>query len=61
MNVTKSIMQVEQKRRIRISKNAIFTNGIFLFIIKLQDVKSITQQDSEKESNYGLWKRETRA
>jgi hypothetical protein len=52
MNVTKSIVQVEQKRRI--SKNAIFTNGIFLFIIKLQDMKSITHQDSEKESNYGL-------
>lgn len=35
MNVTKSIVQVEQKRRIRISKNAIFTNGIFLFNIKI--------------------------
>ena len=34
MNVTKRIVQVEQKRRIRISKNAIFTNGIFLFNIK---------------------------
>ena len=25
-------MQVKQNRRIRISKNAIFTNGIFLFM-----------------------------
>ena len=32
MNVTKSIMQVKQNRRIRISKNAIFTNGIFFLI-----------------------------
>ena len=37
-------MQVEQKRRIRISKNAIFTNGIFLFNIKSQDVKTITHK-----------------
>ena len=37
MNVTKSIMQVKQNRRIRISKNAIFTNGIFFLIIKLQN------------------------
>lgn len=44
MNVTKSIVQVKQNRRIRISKNAIFTNGIFLFNIKSQDVKMITHK-----------------
>ena len=44
MNVTKSIVQVKQNRRIRISKNAIFTNGIFLFNIKSQDVKTITHK-----------------
>ena len=48
MNVTKSIVQVEQKRRIRISKNAIFTNGIFLFNIKSQDVKTITHKNREE-------------
>ena len=48
MNVTKSIVQVEQKRRIRISKNAIFTNGIFLFNIKSQDVKTITYKNREE-------------
>ena len=50
MNVTKSIVQVEQKRRIRISKNAIFTNGIFLFNIKSQNVKTITHK-KEKEGS----------
>ena len=49
MNVTKSIVQVKQNRRIRISKNAIFTNGIFLFNIKSQDVKTITHK-TEKTS-----------
>ena len=44
MNVTKSIVQVKQNRRIRISKNAIFTNGIFLFNIKSQDMKTITHK-----------------
>ena len=44
MNVTESIVQVKQNRRIRISKNAIFTNGIFLFNIKSQDVKTITHK-----------------
>ena len=48
MNVTKRIVQVEQKRRIRISKNAIFTNGIFLFNIKSQDVKTITHKNREE-------------
>ena len=48
MNVTKRIVQVEQNRRIRISKNAIFTNGIFLFNIKSQDVKTISYK-TEKE------------
>lgn len=49
MNVAKSIVQVKQNRRIRISKNAIFTNGIFLFNIKSQDVKTITYK-IEKEA-----------
>lgn len=49
MNVTKSIVQVKQNRRIRISKNAIFTNGIFFLIIKSQDVKTITHR-TRKES-----------
>lgn len=40
MNVTKSIMQVKQNRRIRISKNAIFTNGIFFLIS--QDKTSVS-------------------
>lgn len=48
MNVTKRIVQVEQNRRIRISKNAIFTNGIFLFNIKSQDVKTITHKNREE-------------
>ena len=48
MKVIKSIVQVEQKRRIRISKNAIFTNGIFLFNIKSQDVKTITHKNREE-------------
>ena len=48
MNVTKRIVQVEQNRRIRISKKAIFTNGIFLFNIKSQDVKTISYK-TEKE------------
>lgn len=56
MNVTKSIVQVEQKRRI--SKNAIFTNGIFFLIIKLQNVKTITHK-TRKESYYGLQKDRT--
>ena len=58
MNVTKSIMQVKQNRRIRISKNAIFTNGIFFLIIKLQNVKTITHK-TRKESYYGLQKDRT--
>ena len=48
MKVIKSIVQVEQNRRIRISKNAIFTNGIFLFNIKSQDVKTITHKNREE-------------
>ena len=48
MKVIKRIVQVEQKRRIRISKNAIFTNGIFLFNIKSQDVKTITHKTERK-------------
>ena len=70
MNVTKSIVQVEQKRRIRISKNAIFTNGIFLFNIKSQNVKTITYKTEnsagkavsvEEITSLVNGKRETRA
>ena len=44
MNVTKSIVQVKQNRRIRISKNAIFTNRIFIINIKSKDVKTLTHK-----------------
>lgn len=70
MNVTKSIVQVKQNRRIRISKNAIFTNGIFLFNIKSQNVKTITHKTEnsagkavsvEEITSLVNGKRETRA
>ena len=50
---TSEFVQTAQKRIVNISKNAIFTNGIFFLIIKSQDVKTITHK-TRKESYYGL-------
>lgn len=46
---TAEFVQTAQKRIANISKNAIFTNGIFFLIIKSQDVKTITYK-TRKES-----------
>ena len=46
---TTEFVQTAQNRIANISKNAIFTNGIFFLIIKLQDVKTITHR-TRKES-----------
>lgn len=55
---TPEFVQTAQKRIVNISKNAIFTNGIFFLIIKSQDVKTITHK-TRKESYYGLQKDRT--